>query len=1127
MNVKELNYKSSGKNTDEILGWSVVSLLESSTPQNIYHLIGSTLSMLVPSAIVGLSEIKTLDKSLIIRFLHGFDKYKKIKDFLGYDPLGKSFKLSVDKKYAGMYQGKVVEVPGIHELSLGNLNTGSSKIIEKIIKSKYYYGIGLSWQGELKSIGFFITGVPLQNEIIERIEYFCRVGATAFNKLENYKKVKASEDTLKHFMNNLPIGIYRTTPAGKLLMANDSLLEMLGYNSFDELAKLDNINVFYTEDFPREYFTSRIEKDGELKGLELKWIRKDKKILHVRMNARLVRDQSGNTLYYEGSVENITSVKEAEYNINRYKEKIRLQTRDIPLVFIEWDEKLRVIDWNPAAEKVFGYSREEILLKHGLDFIVPKDMRAKIDDYIIKFLENPEHGSNENENIDKNGRRIKCKWYNTPYFGENGQLAGLYSIAEDVTERRKMEEQLKDAKELAELAFTVSPSAMYTVDLNCKITSWNRRAEELTGFTAAEIMNNHCSFFALNPCGEGCGAFENKDEMFQLGKECMIRRKDGKIRHINKNTALLKNNIGEIIGAIESFEDVTEKLVQEVRNREYQQKLKFLSRTANDFLTREKEEDIYEYITENLYNIIPESVVWVNRYNPGLKQLETKAYAGLKNNLNKVIKLLGVDPLTMKFPISPQEYTLFSSQALHPIDNEEVIYNYPYFTRTTFKLIKKLFNITKIYSAGLYQKDELMGNVSVITRNGQEVEDFGIVEAFIYQASIALHRVLIKKQLIIAKKKAEESDRLKSAFLANMSHEIRTPMNGIIGFSDLLRNNDLPEGKRSRYLDVINDNGRFLLMLINDIIDISKIQSGLIEIKNSKFNLNGLLDEIKIFFQGNLEFKKKNLELKTFFSLPGNASIIYTDKFRLQQVLTNLIGNAIKFTDKGFIEFGYKKINEKWLEFSVKDTGIGLPEEKVNMIFGRFTQVDSSITRKYGGSGLGLAISKGIVELLGGKISVKSSPGKGSLFTFTLPLQEVENKEQLPGEPKQIPVNNIKGKKILIVEDDNTSILFLQELLADEGVQVVKANNGLEAIEIMKTEEDIVLVLMDINMPVMDGVSATREIKKILPHVPVIAQTANAMLHDRGKFLSNGFDNYITKPINKKLLLSLISQYIE
>jgi PAS domain S-box-containing protein len=393
-------------------------------------------------------------------------------------------------------------------------------------------------------------------------------------------------------------------------------------------------------------------------------------------------------------------------------------------------------------------------------------------------------------------------------------------------------------------------------------------------------------------------------------------------------------------------------------------------------------------------------------------------------------------------------------------------------------------------------------------------------------------RKIFEDNLNEARQKAEEADKLKSAFLANMSHEIRTPMNAIVGFSNMLTDEDISEKEREEYSGYIASNSSILLTLIDDIIDISKIEAGQLKIKQKTTTVAAIMDEVTAPTKEHLKmYDKSDIELITDCDNALRETPIKTDKTRVIQVLTNLLTNAAKFTEQGHIlcKAGIVKIyDKKFLRFQVSDTGIGIRAENIDKIFNQFYRIEHNDVSEYRGTGLGLALSKKLLTLMGGKIEVESEAGKGSTFTFYIPYRpapEALSDNALLSTPRR--KNNWKGKTIIIAEDDFTNYKFLESLFMPTGATLIHAHNGREAIDFFQSEPDTDIILMDIRMPEVDGYEATQKIKSMKPEIPIIAVTAFAMEGEKQEIMNFQFDDYVSKPINNEQLFSKMNFFMD
>ena len=444
------------------------------------------------------------------------------------------------------------------------------------------------------------------------------------------------------------------------------------------------------------------------------------------------------------------------------------------------------------------------------------------------------------------------------------------------------------------------------------------------------------------------------------------------------------------------------------------------------------------------------------------------------------------------------------------IDSEMLLINDFFFISTN------IIGMFAAYNIEYYIRRNFILNKQLDIRNAEIIE---------VNKSLEIKVIERTKELIKAKEKAEESDRLKSAFLANMSHEIRTPMNGILGFAELLKEPSLSGEEQQKYIKIIQKSGDRMLNIINDIICISKIESGLMELNLSETNIKDQTDYIYTFFKPETDQKGIQFILKD--NLPDKTITFKTDKEKVYAILSNLVKNAIKFTDNGSIEFGYSN-KDNYLEFYVKDTGVGIPIERQEAIFERFIQADIEDKRAFQGAGLGLSISKAYAEMLNGKIWVESQAGKGSTFYFTLPYSKIDEIKANNNNNNTIESNiNLKNLKILIVEDDEVSEMIISLMINNYCKEILIARNGIEAIDTFKNNLDIDLILMDMKMPIMSGYEATSKIRELNKDVVIIAQTAFTLLGDKEKAIEAGCNDYISKPINNVKLKEIMQKHFK
>jgi len=582
-----------------------------------------------------------------------------------------------------------------------------------------------------------------------------------------------------------------------------------------------------------------------------------------------------------------------------------------------------------------------------------------------------------------------------------------------------------------------------------------------------------------------------------------INSPDGGVMWLETNKLPLLDKNGNVIGLLGTYEDISDRKISDQKIRKQSEEIQLKNRELRKHITELKKATsliIQSQKKLNKAQEISNSGSWSWDFETNMIELSENGRRLLGLNQDH----FALEPAKLKPFVHPDDLNEFISR-INKAMKDDIPFDFE------FRIIRPDKSQWYAHAVG-----SLMKNIK------------GHLKTFEGQFSDITLRKQSEMELIQAKEKAEESDRLKSAFLANMSHEIRTPMNAIIGFTQLLSDPNIAADRKEEFIKIITHNGQTLMRLIDDIIDIARIEAGQLIINIAECHLDVLLPELqKQFLEIVQILGKKNLDI--VLDIPAEKIVCQTDSFRLRQVLSNLIDNAIKFTQDGYVEIGLRKTDDNKLLFYVRDTGIGIPEDKLSLIFSRFRQLEEADTRTYGGTGLGLTISQNLVRMLNGEIQVDSKPGEGSTFYFTLPLPVIETSKTTESTQTENLINykNIwKDKVFLIAEDDKYNFRIIEELLRITNVRIIHAWNGKEVLEKIKTTTKLDLILMDIRMPVMNGLIATKEIRKSLPDIKIIAQTAYANEEDKKLCIIAGCNDYISKPIDKNQLLKTIRKYL-
>lgn len=765
---------------------------------------------------------------------------------------------------------------------------------------------------------------------------------------------------------------------------------------------------------------------------------------------------------------------------------------------------------SPNIEKYFGWKPEDVIGKNTFENVHPEDLEL-----VHRFVENLSKEPNKVETIEL---RYKCKngiykWieFTCSNLLNDPEINGLLGNYHDITESKLAREALlKSEEHLKETAYTAKVGG-WEYDLVNNILSWSEetfRIHEIEGDQVPDVLTAikyyHPEDQKMVSDLVNC-AIQNGEEYDFEARVITAKNNLKWIRSIG-TVDLVQGKVVRLKGMIQ---DITDRKKVEQALKESENLYKSLFQNLNVPLS------LYEIINDDNGEPCDYRFLAVNsnyEKTVGLKGPELvgktllEVFPGTESSWLDVIK----DVCKTGIPITVENYAkevdLYVELTVYLPQDGQMAFICP--------------DITARKKAEL----KLVDNQALLKKQNEE---FLVINEELKERNNEY--ALLNEELTAAKEKAEESDRLKTEFINNMSHEIRTPMNGIMGFSDLLDSPDLSFEKRKYYTRIVQNSSKQLLRIIDDILEISTLETKQVKVESMVFCLNDLLLDLFSIF--NLRAQEKKLPFYLKKGLTDYESTIVSDKTKLSKILSNLIENALKYTNTGFIELGYSVKNNN-IEIYLKDTGIGISKKNQNRIFERFSQEERDFSANKGGLGLGLSIAKENAELIGGTVTLESEKGKGSTFFVSIPYKPEISVIDVPNRnsSKEHHGEQQKQHSILIAEDQEVNFLYIEAVLdqiKDIPIRVVHAKNGKEALELCSKNDQIILVLMDIKMPVMNGLVATEEIKKIRPELHIVAQTAYSTESDKLKAFNAGCNDFITKPIDKDKLLRLVNQYVK
>ncbi len=742
---------------------------------------------------------------------------------------------------------------------------------------------------------------------------------------------------------------------------------------------------------------------------------------------------------------------------------IQYLDKNSPLAIIDWDLKFNALNWSKSAESVLGISQQKKGTCLGKELLPGLIQENAAEELWEKLYSQP--GKSHDTEFQLNERTVFIQWLSMHLFDGNGNMTGIRSFCHDISAKKEIENELFENEARLKVLSNATFEGIFIHENNICIEA-NQTGYDLFGYAEDELIGRNVIESVTDPYKKT--AIENINNKTQAPYILEFSRKDNSVfkaevkgRNINYKGKNLR---------VTSVRDITQELAIEKELKDSEGKFRTIFEHAGDGI---------------LIGNMKGEVIEINESFCKLSGYKREQILG--RHIRNIFTESSINKYPLKFDVLDSGGTIIIERELKDANGNPIL----------IEMNSK--RLDKSYYISIFR--DLRERVKA--------------EKELRETNLKLKE---------AKDKAIESDRLKSEFLANMSHEIRTPMNGIIGFSEMLNDSDLDKDTIRNYTHIIINSSLQLKRIIDDILEISELETKQVKVYEEKLCLNKMFLEIFSVYDNKAKDNRTPLYINK--GLEDRPSTILGDELKLRKILNNLIDNALHYTTKGYIEVGYSLEHDR-IHFYVKDTGIGINKEMQESIFNRFSQEDSSLSRKFGGLGLGLSIAKENTELLKGKIWVKSEKDKGSTFHFSIPYKPFFKDEDASATITDTTSNN--KPTILIAEDEVVNFIYYQTVIKKMSppVNLLHAKNGQEAVSMFKSTPKVDLVLMDIKMPIMNGIEATREIIKIDPQARIIAQTAYSTKEDEKVALDSGCIGFIRKPIEREAFRRLLNKHIE
>lgn len=920
----------------------------------------------------------------------------------------------------------------------------------------------------------------------------------------------------------------------KFTYINQKITDILG---FETTEMLDTSFFSYVDYRDRSAFKFKFEEAKQffekINNYEVKVISKDKKAIWINFTILPILSLNGKLGGYLGTGADITERRLIEENLKKNEERLKLSLISSKSGLWDWDIKTNHVFYDEQWAEIMDmdYSKLEHHFDTFIQSVHPEDSST-----VMSRLNDALYGYTLDYEAEYRAEKGNGEWIWIQAQGivtlrdKDGYPIRMIGTIQDSTQKIVERNMLKKREQEFKALVENAPDIIMRLDKSLRIIYVNPAIKEDLKITPKEILGKSIEIIGMEP--EIKKKWNNAiSSTFDDGEEKSL---EIEINNASIGKVILSarlnpefNDNSEVISVLCIIRNIT-------KNKQVEQKLEIINNLnlfineISSLLINSSAANIDNYLhmaLRRLGELTESDRVYIMEFTPDM-QIMTNTYEWVGKDIQSY-KDIDLGILADDFPWLMEKLTKNRFLKILDLDNlpDEASSESQIWKE---RKIKSLLLIPMFVNKFLYGFLGLSSNKQNLDWNYDIVNLLSTATEII---SGALSRRDFEKAIVSSKEEAERANAAKSIFLANMSHEIRTPMNGILGFSNILKE-QIKDDRYSDYIDGIIKSGNNLLTLINDILDLSKIESGKLDIKKEAVNVRDIFKDLEQIFQ--MKAEQKNIE----FSVELNNKIPSTliiDETRVRQVLLNLIGNAVKFTHQGYVKLTIDCINENIdeskldLVFEVKDSGIGIPYEQQELIFQPFKQQEEQNTRKYGGTGLGLTITKRLVEMMNGKILLESEPGKGSSFkviinSIDVAAVEIEDKNSdsmsFASQIKFLPA------KVLIADDVELNLRVLREYLSNYNFELLEAKNGAEVYD-KAVEYNPDLILMDIQMPIMDGFEANKRIKKNhdIKHIPIIALTAHAMAADREKII-NLMEGYVSKPIDKDLLVEEIAKHL-